>query len=126
MASFCGENATKKALHSAIDIQKAIIKANIQREKDGLTICQVGIGINQGEVIVGNIGSHERMDFTSIGLTVNLAARLCSFAKAGEIIIEKNTYDISGERCVVKAKKPIVAKGISKPLATYSIIGLGC
>ena len=126
MASFCGEDATKKAIHSAIEIQKAIIEANMQREKENLTTCQVGIGINQGEVIVGNIGSHERMDFTSIGLTVNLAARLCSFAEANEIIIEKNTYDISGAKCVVKEKTPIVAKGISKPLATYSIIGFGC
>ena len=126
MASFCGEDATKKAIHSAIEIQKNIIKANIQRQKEGLTTCQVGIGINQGEVVVGNIGSHERMDFTSIGLTVNLASRLCSFAKAGEIIIEKDTYDISGANCVLKVNTPIVAKGISKPLATYSLVGLGC
>jgi len=126
MASFCGENATQRALHSAIDIQKAIAEANIQRNEKNLTTCEVGIGINHGEVIVGNIGSHERMDFTSIGLTVNLAARLCSFAKAGEIIIEKDTYEISGADCIVKVKTPIVAKGITKPLATYSIIGHGC
>jgi adenylate cyclase len=126
MASFCGENATQRALHSAIDIQKAIVEANIQRKEKNLTTCEVGIGINHGEVIVGNIGSHERMDFTSIGLTVNLAARLCSFAKAGEIIIEKDTYEISGADCIVKVNTPIVAKGITKPLATYSIIGHGC
>ncbi len=126
MASFCGENATKKALHAAIEIQKAIFKANQQRLQENLTVCEVGIGINQGEVIVGNVGSHERMDFTSIGLTVNLAARLCSFAKAGEILIEKNTYDKSGAECIVKTKAPIIAKGIKKELDTYSVIDLRC
>lgn len=126
MASFCGENATIKALQSAIEIQKAIGEANQQREKENLTVCEVGIGINQGEVIVGNIGSQDRMDFTSIGLNVNLASRLCSLAKAKEIIIEKETYDKSGATCIVKLKTPITIKGISKPLATYSIIGLGC
>jgi len=126
MASFCGEDATKMALHSAIEIQKTITQANKQRVKDNLTVCEVGIGINKGEVIVGNIGSQDRMDFTSIGRSVNLASRLCSFAKAGEILIEKQTYESSGVKCIVKTKKPIIAKGIKKALDTYAVVDLRC
>lgn len=123
MASFSAKDATKNAIKCAIEIQQTIKEANIQREKQNLTICEVGIGINEGEVIVGNIGSHERMDFTSIGLSVNLAARLCSFAKAKEILVEKQTYDLAKLNYKTKINKPIVAKGISKPLATYSVYG---
>lgn len=122
MASFSGVDATKRAIKSAIEIQTLIKKENIKREREGDTVCEVGIGINHGEVVVGNIGSKNRMDFTAIGSVVNIASRLCSFAKASEILIEKNTYDISNSIYKVKAKAPIVAKGISKPLQSYYYI----
>lgn len=122
MASFSGLDATKKAIKSAVEIQTLIKEENIKRKKEGNTICEVGIGINHGEVVVGNIGSNNRMDFTSIGAVVNIASRLCSFAKASEILIEKNTYDTSNSKCKVKPKEPIVAKGMSKPLYSYSCL----
>lgn len=121
MASFSEPNATQKALNSAIEIQLAITKANIQRVKNNETICEVGIGINHGRVVVGNIGSHDRMDFTSVGSVVNIASRLCSIAEAGKIIIEKNSYDTSNAKYKVNIKTPLLLKGIGEPLDTYYV-----
>ena len=53
MASFSGEDATSRAIKSAYEIQTIIKKENIERAKAGETTCEVGIGINRGEVIVG-------------------------------------------------------------------------
>jgi len=121
MASFSGEHSVLKAINSAIEIQKKIKEENKKRLKNGETICEVGIGINHGSVIVGNIGSKDRMDFTSIGHAVNIAARLCSKAKAKQISIEKTTYDNSKLKYDVEIEEPIKVKGVSYALKTYSI-----
>ena len=113
MASFAGEDATIRALKTALEIQKMLQEENLKREAKNETICKVGIGINEGSVIVGNIGSDERMDFTSIGSSVNLASRLCSSAKENEIIIEKKTFESSKSDYKIQKSDSIKVKGIS-------------
>ena len=121
MASFSGEDGVDRAMKSAIEIQRTIDAENKKRAKANQTVCQVGIGINYGEVIVGNIGSNDRMDFTSMGSTVNLAARLCSGAKPGQILVEKATCERAKAGFAVQEEEPINAKGISHPVAIYSV-----
>jgi adenylate cyclase len=72
-------------------------------------------------VIVGNIGSNDRMDFTSIGSVVNLAARLCSSAGRGQILIEESVYTTAKEKYPTKTEEPISVKGISRPVGIVSI-----
>ena len=121
MASFSGDDATNNAVKSGLEIQAMIKKENIKRAKRGETICEVGIGINRGEVIVGNIGSHEHMDFTAVGSVVNVASRLCSTAKAGKVIVDKSTYDRASCRYNVMLQTPFSIKGISYPIDTYAV-----
>lgn len=121
MASFSGEKSNDNAINCAIKIQEAILKENIKREKNNQTVCNVGIGINQGKVIVGNIGAHDRMDFTAIGSSVNLAARLCSHAKANEILVEEKTMQTTSLDVKSTIIEPIEAKGIKKPIEVRSI-----
>lgn len=121
MASFRGKDALAHAVNCAIEIQNIIKEENINRNKLNKTVCKVGIGINSGEVIVGNVGSKERMDFTSIGSVVNLAARLCSFASEGEILIgEKILEELKGKYIFIK-KEPIKVKGFTKPIQIASM-----
>lgn len=121
MASFAGNDATNRAIKCAHEIQTMIQKENIKRARNGDTTCEVGIGINRGEVIVGNIGSHEHMDFTAVGSAVNVASRLCSSATPGHIVIDKSTYDRANCKYNVKLQAPFHIKGISYPIDTYSL-----
>ena len=82
-AVFSGEDGVRRAVAAALDIRRSV-----DRDADGrYGGLRVGIGINRGAVIVGEIGSADRADFTAIGDNVNVAARLCSGARPGEILV---------------------------------------
>jgi len=116
MASFSGEDSLQRAISCAVEIQNSIFKRNKIRLNEKNTICNVGIGINKGEVIVGNIGSNDRMDFTSIGSTVNVASRLCSLAKENEIVVGQ-TLDESFKKIYnIQEQSDVLLKGINKGL----------
>lgn len=121
MASFSGDDGADRAIECGIAIQSAIAEANTVRKTKEHTICNVGIGINHGEVIVGNIGSHDRMDFTSIGSEVNLASRLCSIAEAGQILIEVQTCAMATTSRVFSPVYEINVKGLKRPVSVVAI-----
>ena len=83
----------KRAVQTAIEMQRQIKIINERRTIDGLIPIKVGMGINQGTVVSGNIGSRDMMDYTVIGDTVNLGARLCSYASPDEIIVSNTVYE---------------------------------
>ncbi len=95
MAIFNDEyKAVKCAYEMIIDVKKINKKFN--------TPLYIGIGINTGEVIAGNIGSKNRLEYAVIGDTINLASRLCSIAKTNMLLISQSTYEKVKEN--VKAK----------------------
>ncbi len=116
MASFSGEDSLQRAIACAVEIQNTIFKSNEIRLKENNTICNVGIGINKGEVIVGNIGSTDRMDFTSIGSTVNVASRLCSYAKENDIVVGQILDESFKKMYTIEEEKSVLLKGINKGL----------
>jgi len=83
---------SEKAAHAALAMQKAMRDCNEARRARGLITCEIGIGIHSGEVLHGFVGSNDRMEFTVIGDAVNRAARYCSGAKAGEILLSPEIY----------------------------------
>ena len=101
------------AILCAKEIQQKMKEANLGVE--------IGIGINSGNAVVGNMGSDTRFDFTAIGSDVNLAARCESSCKAvGEdLVIAKNTADKT--TIPLRKLKPIEMKGISKPVQIYTL-----
>lgn len=122
MALFQGPNKVERAIESAIEIVKSIKKANMDRLKEGHAIFEVGIGINSGDVVIGNIGSSTRMNHTAIGDTVNLAARLCSHAAPEEILITKDTLEKSKKKFTSETVDPINVKGKEKPIIIEKIV----
>ena len=111
------------AVKAALEIQKSIAEVNSKREKDHLHL-GVGIGINSGEVVAGNLGSSKRMEYTVIGDNVNVAARLTSIAKGGEILITKRTFDAIGDKAALKVEERGMApvRGRKKGITVYCVI----
>ena len=105
MALFKKETMITDAVEAAIHIQKEIALLNQQREMRREELLNVGVGIASGIAVLGSIGSHDRMDYTAIGDTVNLSSRLCRLAGAMEIFV---TDDIA---CVVKNSYPSISQG---------------
>jgi len=81
-----------RALNAALKMQRAHAQVMEQWEEKGLPKLAMGIGINTGEVVVGNIGCERRMEYTVLGFEVNLASRLCQAAQGDEILLSTRTF----------------------------------
>jgi len=112
---------TQRALKTAIEMQEKINIFNKEREKNKEVPIKVGIGINKGLVVSGNIGSRELMDYTVIGDTVNLGARLCSAAGPDKIIVSKTVWEATKELYLYKKLKPIKVKGKENEVNIYEV-----
>jgi len=84
---------------------------------------QFRIGVNTGSMLAGNMGSTDRMEYTVVGDTVNLASRLCSITNAGEIVISREMYlrDDIRHRVLAGEYQSIRLRGISQPVCTYRV-----
>jgi len=116
MAIFEGEGMESNAVRAAVEIQTSLRELNSQRRIHGKVILQVGIGINQGAAVVGNMGSKNRMDYTVIGDVVNLAARLCALARPSQIIAAESVVQgTNGEFHTVRSRS-LRFKGLNRPI----------
>ena len=113
------KNDSQSAVDSAIAMLQALNKFNKVIEKENLPKLHVGIGINYGKVVSGNIGSERQMNYTVIGDAVNLAARLCSHAKAGQIVISKSVFEKLENSKGFKKQQAVNVKGKSKPIDNW-------
>jgi len=111
----------KQALLAALEMQQAIDALMETRQKKQLPIFQTGIGINTGAVLIGNVGSANRMDYTVIGDTVNAAARLEEQARGGEIIIGEQTLTRLPNTIKVGKRLELKVKNRAMPITCYSI-----
>jgi len=117
------EQDTENAVLTAIEMQEKLIQFNQDRIINLKQPIKIGIGINRGKVISGNIGSKQQMNFTVIGDSVNLASRLCSVAAADEIIISDTVWKKVKHLKSFKSKKltPVKVKGKVKPIEIKEI-----
>jgi len=112
------------AARSALGMQERMAELSRDWEAAGMPALQVGIGINTGEVVVGNIGGEVYQDYTAIGAEMNLASRLCDQAGGGEVWISEATRKALGRRARVKPLGEINVKGRRAPLPVYRLLGL--
>lgn len=110
------------AARAALAIQAEISRLNAERGAAGLEPIQVGIGINTGEVVMGTVGSLERMSFTVIGDPVNVADRLQSIAGPGEIYIGRRTREVLGPKFSTVELGERALKGRASPELVFKLV----
>ena len=112
------------AVKAAIEMQNTTEELMQLRANQNKETFEIGIGINTGSVIVGNVGSKNRMDYTVIGDAVNVAARFQQMAKGGEINIGEKTFDgVKDHIPAMGDKKEIKVKNKKEPVVCYTIKG---
>jgi adenylate cyclase len=118
-------NETESAINAAILMRKALIKFNRGRGGDKKPIIKIGCGINSGNVISGQIGSNERLEYTVIGDAVNLASRIETLTKpfGADILISGDAYERVKGIFKVENMPSIKVKGKEKPQVVYAILG---
>lgn len=115
-----------KACGTALDMMTALRLLQKDWEAQGLPILQIGIGINTGLMMVGNMGSERRFDYTVLGDNVNLASRLEGLTKmyGVSIVVSESTWEAAKDRYVGRELDVVRVKGKQNPVAIYEVIGL--
>jgi adenylate cyclase len=117
-----------RACKTAVDMMACLKDLQAKWKQEGKEPFHIGIGINTGEVITGNLGSVQRFDYTVIGDPVNLAARLESlnkeFPQASGIIISKFTYQQVQGSVEARLLGEVTVKGKVKPVKVYELLGV--
>jgi adenylate cyclase len=113
----------RRAVRAALEMQTVLAEFNKGRVASGTKPIEIGIGVNTGELVAGYIGSTRTMSYSVIGDTVNTAARLCSAAKPGEVIISDHTFKQTKNEFKTVQVEPVIAKGKAKPVPAYSVLG---
>jgi len=118
------EDHAKRAVTTAIEMQRAFRTLQLKWRTQGMPSVGLGIGMDSGNVVVGNIGGEQRANYTAIGDHVNTAARLCSQATDGQVLMTSGTYD-QVRRSVLATELPAVPiKGKSQAVKVYNATGL--
>jgi class 3 adenylate cyclase len=113
-----------RAVLCALDMQQSLDVLNRELEGRGLTALRMGIGVHSGPVILGDIGAARRREFTIIGDTVNVAARVEQLTKVtgAQVLVTEETRRKLASNPALEAVEPLPVKGKSAPLQTYRVL----
>lgn len=115
---------SERAVACALTMQNALAQINRKQRARHLPELDMGIGIETGEVVVGNIGSEQRAKYTAVGSPVNTAFRIESITVGGQILIGENTYEKVARVVSVSRQMDVEFKGIIGSLRLYEVDGI--
>ncbi|MBE9039282.1 adenylate/guanylate cyclase domain-containing protein [Oscillatoriales cyanobacterium LEGE 11467] len=118
------EDDPERAVACAVAMQLAMKGVNQQIAELGLPDLEMGIGINTGEVVVGNIGSQKRTKYGVVGSQVNLTYRIESYTIGGQILISQSTLDRVRDITHTNGEQQVSPKGVKEPITIYSVSGI--
>jgi adenylate cyclase len=116
-----GDDALR-AVRSAVEMRARMQAINAQ--SDLIHQLPIAIGIHSGEVVVGMFGSARKREYTALGHTVNVAARLEQMAAPNQILISSQTHDLVQAQVDVARLEPIMVKGLADPMQVYNVLNL--
>jgi PAS domain S-box-containing protein len=119
------EDDAQRAVACAVAMQLAMEEVNEENRKDELPEVEMGIGLHTGQVVLGNIGSPERMKYGVVGRHVNLTSRIQSYTTGGQILITDATRRDAGPGLKLGKQTAIKAKGIEHPVTVSEVLGIG-
>ena len=117
-------NSSLKAVECAREMQKGLIRVNDKLRIKGLPALEMGIGINSGNLIVGNIGSKRRMKYGVVGENINIAARIESLTIPNQILISEALYKRISDKVKPIGSLRTKIKGFKKPITIYDVSNL--
>jgi adenylate cyclase len=110
------EDHARNAIKSAMELVERGSRIRVNGQP-----LEVGVGINTGPAVVGAIGGQRRLDYTAIGATVNLSARLCGIANGGEVLITSDTLMRAGPGVIAAPGEAVILKGLDVPIVPYAV-----
>ena len=123
-APIARDDHAMQAVRTALDMQAGIAALSHRFVQEGRPPIAVGIGVSAGEVVAGTVGSEDRMEYTAIGDSVNLAARLEALARPGQILISQQTLAMVDDRVRTKAMGAVRVKGKEDEVQVYEVLEL--
>ena len=123
-APLSANDDTERAVACAIQMQNAMPGINEAQRQSNLPELSMGIGINTGEVVVGNIGSEKRTKYGAVGSPINTTYRIESHTIGGQILISPTTYQKIQSRLLIQDTTEIRFKGIDQPMTIYDVNGI--
>ena len=114
----------RRAVSAAVEIQRGLAAWSARRAAQGLPAFQARVGVNSGPVVVGDIGSHRRVDYTVLGNVVNVAARLESqVARPGEVVLGPETHRLLAGAIPTESMGEFRLKGLQQKIVAYRVSG---
>ena len=124
-APLAHEDHAVRACYAALRMQESVKRyAEGIRRTEGIPI-QIRVGLNSGEVVVRSIGSDLKMDYTAVGQTTHLAARMEQMATPGSVLMTPEPLRLAEGFVQVKPLGPVTVKGLTEPLEVYEVTGVG-
>ena len=124
-APLAHEDHAVRACYAALRMQESVNRyADGVRRTEGVPI-QIRVGLNSGEVVVGAIGNDLKMDYTAVGQTVHLAARMEQMATPGSVLMTPDALRLAEGYVQVKPLGPVNVKGLAEPVEVYEVTGAG-
>jgi len=118
------ENHPELAVACALKMQIAMQEINGQNEADGLPHLEMGVAVNTGEVVVGNIGSEKRTKYGAVGSQVNFTGRVESFTVGGQVLISQATYESLSHKIEIRDSLDVEMKGVPGKVKLYDVRGI--
>jgi class 3 adenylate cyclase/tetratricopeptide (TPR) repeat protein len=124
-APIAHEDHAVRACYAALRMQEAVKQYAQELQRTQGAFIQIRVGLNSGEVVVRSIGSDLRMDYSAVGLTAHLAARMEQLAAPGSILLAPDTLRLTEGHVRVKPLGPMQIRGLGEPVAVYDLAGAG-